>query len=87
MVKPMPASTCWQCVATVRAVRPADALARAAVVGPGSPPHAKRGQRRRLDAALDEASPALASRAAAEVAERLNVPRKRAYARALERAQ
>ena len=41
-----------------------------------------------LDAALDEAlerqSP---SRAAAEVAERLNVPRKRAYARALERSK
>ena len=41
-----------------------------------------------LDQALDEAlkdrSP---SRAAAEVAERLGVPRKRAYARALERSQ
>lgn len=41
-----------------------------------------------LDAALDEAlrshSP---SRAAAEVAERLNIPRKRAYARALERSK
>ena len=34
-----------------------------------------------LDAAMDRLSP---SRAAAEVAERLNVPRKRAYARALE---
>ncbi len=36
VVKPMPARTCWQCAATVRAVRPADALARAAVIGPGS---------------------------------------------------
>jgi 16S rRNA (cytidine1402-2'-O)-methyltransferase len=41
-----------------------------------------------LDAALDEALSRLSpSRAAAEVAVRLNVPRKRAYARALERAQ
>ncbi|HET7816100.1 MAG TPA: 16S rRNA (cytidine(1402)-2'-O)-methyltransferase [Sphingomicrobium sp.] len=41
-----------------------------------------------LDAALDEALVRLSpSRAAAEVAEQLNVPRKRAYARALERAK
>jgi 16S rRNA (cytidine1402-2'-O)-methyltransferase len=41
-----------------------------------------------LDAALGEALKRLsASRAAAEVAERLNVPRKRAYARALERSK
>jgi 16S rRNA (cytidine1402-2'-O)-methyltransferase len=41
-----------------------------------------------LDAALDEALGRLSpSRAAAEVAERLKVPRKRAYARALERAK
>jgi len=41
-----------------------------------------------LDAALDEAMARLSpSRAAAEVAERLNIPRKRAYARALERAK
>lgn len=41
-----------------------------------------------LDAALDEALVRLSpSRAAAEVAERLKVPRKRAYARALERAK
>jgi 16S rRNA (cytidine1402-2'-O)-methyltransferase len=41
-----------------------------------------------LDAALDEALARLSpSRAAAEVAERLKVPRKRAYARALERAR
>ncbi|MDQ3247209.1 MAG: 16S rRNA (cytidine(1402)-2'-O)-methyltransferase [Pseudomonadota bacterium] len=40
-----------------------------------------------LDAALDEALARLSpSRAAAEVAERLKVPRKRAYSRALERA-
>jgi 16S rRNA (cytidine1402-2'-O)-methyltransferase len=38
-----------------------------------------------LDAALGEALERLSpSRAAAEVAEQLNVPRKRAYARALE---
>ena len=36
MVKPMPASTCWQCRATVRAARPAKALAMAAVTGEGS---------------------------------------------------
>ena len=41
-----------------------------------------------LDAALDEALQRLsASRAAAEVAASLNVPRKRAYARALERSK
>ncbi|MFL6782977.1 MAG: 16S rRNA (cytidine(1402)-2'-O)-methyltransferase [Sphingomicrobium sp.] len=41
-----------------------------------------------LDAALDEALTRLSpSRAAAEVAERLKLPRKRAYARALERSQ
>lgn len=41
-----------------------------------------------LDAALDEALSRLSpSRAAAEVAERLKIPRKRAYARALERSR
>ena len=41
-----------------------------------------------LDAALDEALARLSpSRAAAEVADRLNLPRKRAYARALERSK
>ncbi|MGI8705480.1 MAG: 16S rRNA (cytidine(1402)-2'-O)-methyltransferase [Sphingomicrobium sp.] len=41
-----------------------------------------------LDSALDEALKRLSpSRAAAEVAERLSVPRKRAYARALERSR
>ena len=39
---------------------------------------------RMLDAALERLSP---SRAAAEVAEQLNIPRKRAYARALERSR
>ena len=37
-----------------------------------------------LDRALERLSP---SRAAAEVAERLKIPRKRAYARALERSK
>jgi 16S rRNA (cytidine1402-2'-O)-methyltransferase len=41
-----------------------------------------------LDAALDAAMATMSpSRAAAEVAQRLNVPRKRAYARALERSK
>jgi 16S rRNA (cytidine1402-2'-O)-methyltransferase len=41
-----------------------------------------------LDAAIDEALERVSpSRAAAEVAERLGVPRKRAYSRALERAK
>ena len=41
-----------------------------------------------LDAALDDALTRLSpSRAAAEVAEQLNIPRKRAYARALERSK
>ena len=54
------------------------------VVGP--PPEAAAVGDEALDAALDEALGRLSpSRAAAEVAERLNVPRKRAYARALKR--
>jgi 16S rRNA (cytidine1402-2'-O)-methyltransferase len=53
------------------------------VVGP--PSAAAAASNDDLDAALDEALGRLsASRAAAEVAERLKVPRKRAYARALE---
>ena len=41
-----------------------------------------------IDAMLDKALARLsASRAAAEVAEQLNIPRKRAYARALERSK
>ena len=56
------------------------------VVGP--PPDAPRASDEDLDAALDEALRRLSpSRAAAEVAERLGIPRKRAYARALERAR
>ncbi|MFL6760856.1 16S rRNA (cytidine(1402)-2'-O)-methyltransferase [Sphingomonas sp.] len=56
------------------------------VVGP--PADAAQAGDDELDAALDEALARLSpSRAAAEVAERLKVPRKRAYARALERAR
>jgi 16S rRNA (cytidine1402-2'-O)-methyltransferase len=56
------------------------------VVGP--PADAAQAGDDELDAALDEALGRLTpSRAAAEVAERLKVPRKRAYARALERAR
>ena len=56
------------------------------VVGP--PLEAAAASDDELDAALDEALRRLSpSRAAAEVAERLNVPRKRAYSRALERAE
>lgn len=53
------------------------------VVAP--PPERPEATEDELDAALDKALKRLSpSRAAAEVAERLNVPRKRAYARALE---
>ena len=53
------------------------------VVGP--PPEAAKASEAALDAALGEALARLSpSRAAAEVAERLQIPRKRAYARALE---
>ncbi len=56
------------------------------VVGP--PAAAESANDAELDTALDEALSRLSpSRAAAEVAERLNVPRKRAYARALERSK
>ena len=55
------------------------------VVGP--PAAAAAASQADLDSALDEALARLSpSRAAAEVAERLNVPKKRAYARALERS-
>ena len=51
------------------------------------PPAAAQASEEDLDFALDEALKRLSpSRAAAEVADRLNVPRKRAYARALERS-
>jgi len=56
------------------------------VVGP--PPAVPEVSEDELDAALDEALLRLSpSRAAAEVAERLGMPRKRAYARALERSR
>lgn len=56
------------------------------VVGP--PGEAAAAGDNELDAALDEALSRLSpSRAAAEVAERLKLPRKRAYARALERSK
>ena len=56
------------------------------VVGPPAEPESASDEE--LDAALDEALRTLSpSRAAAEVAERLKVPRKRAYARALERSK
>ncbi|MEO7278073.1 MAG: 16S rRNA (cytidine(1402)-2'-O)-methyltransferase [Sphingomicrobium sp.] len=56
------------------------------VVGP--PGDAAEASNAELDAALDEALERLSpSRAAAQVAERLGVPRKRAYARALERVR
>ena len=55
------------------------------VVGPPAP--RKEASDDELNVALDEALARLSpSRAAAEVAERLNIPRKRAYARALERS-
>ena len=55
------------------------------VVAP--PPQPEQASDEELDAALDEALSRLSpSRAAAEVAARLRVPKKRAYARALERA-
>ena len=56
------------------------------VVGP--PPETRVTSDAEIDAALDEALERLStSRAAAEVAEQLMVPRKRAYARALERSK
>jgi 16S rRNA (cytidine1402-2'-O)-methyltransferase len=56
------------------------------VVGP--PSEAAAASDDDLDAALDEALQRMSpSRAAAEVAEQLNIPRKRAYARALERSR
>ena len=56
------------------------------VVGP--PAEAAEASDERLDAALDEALQRLSpSRAAADVAEKLNISRKRAYARALERSR
>jgi 16S rRNA (cytidine1402-2'-O)-methyltransferase len=58
------------------------------VVGPPSAARARETSGEELDAALDEALSRLSpSRAAAEVADQLKVPRKRAYARALERSR
>ena len=54
----------------------------------GPPPQAADAADDVLDAALDEALKLMSpSRAAAQVAQALNVPRKRAYARALERSK
>ena len=58
------------------------------VIVMGPPTAASEATDEQLDAALDEALSRLSpSRAAAEVAEALRVPRKRAYARALERSR
>jgi 16S rRNA (cytidine1402-2'-O)-methyltransferase len=55
------------------------------VVVVGAPPELAEATDEQMDAALEEALRRLSpSRAAADVAERLNVPRKRAYARAIE---
>jgi 16S rRNA (cytidine1402-2'-O)-methyltransferase len=70
------------------AERFADAPPRGEIVIVVGPPLEQQAGEEDLDAAIDEALRRLSpSRAAAEVAERLNVPRKRAYARALERAK
>jgi 16S rRNA (cytidine1402-2'-O)-methyltransferase len=58
------------------------------VIAIGPPTEAEEASEEDLDAAIDEALSRLSpSRAAAEVADKLNVPRKRAYARALERTK
>jgi 16S rRNA (cytidine1402-2'-O)-methyltransferase len=58
------------------------------VIMVGPPSEATEVSDEELEAALDEALSRLSpSRAAAEVAEKLGVPRKRAYARALERSK
>ena len=71
------------------AERFADALPKGEIVIVVGPPiEAEAATDEQLDAALDEALRTLSpSRAAAEVAGRLNIPRKRAYARALERSK
>lgn len=70
------------------ATRYADAPPRGEIVIVVGPPlQAESASDSELDLALDDALARLSpSRAAAEVAERLSVPRKRAYARALERS-
>jgi len=70
------------------AERYADAPPKGEIVIVVGPPVEQQAGEEDLDAAIDEALQRLSpSRAAAEVAEKLNVPRKRAYARALERAK
>ena len=71
------------------AARYADALPKGEIVIVVGPPlEAEAVSDDVIDAMLDEALARLsASRAAAEVAEQLNIPRKRAYARALERSK
>jgi len=71
------------------AVRYADAAPKGEIVVVVGPPvESAFASDEDLDAALDEALSRLSpSRAAAEVAERLKIPRKRAYARALERSK
>lgn len=71
------------------AQRYADALPKGEIViVVGPPAEAEAATDEDLDAALDEALATLSpSRAAAEVAERLGIPRKRAYARAIERSK
>jgi 16S rRNA (cytidine1402-2'-O)-methyltransferase len=71
------------------AQRYADAAPKGEIVIVVAPPiEAASATDEQLDSALDEALQRLsASRAAAEVAEALNIPRKRAYARALERSK
>ena len=71
------------------AERSADRPPKGEIVIVVSPPsQGKAASDRDLDAAIDKALERLSpSRAAAEVAERLNIPRKRAYARAVERSR
>lgn len=67
--------------------RYAKATPRGEIVIVVGPPKVKQATDAELDSALDEAMARLSpSRAAAEVAERLGVPKKRAYARAIERS-
>ena len=74
---------------TELSARYADALPKGEIVIVVGPPlEAETVSDEVLDAMLDKALARLsASRAAAEVAEQLNIPRKRAYARALERSK
>lgn len=71
------------------ATRYADAAPKGEIVIVVGPPSAEpEATPEQVDAALDEALSRLSpSRAAAEVAEKLGIPRKRAYARALERSK